>query len=289
MPSRHLVIDDPYTAAGSWYKGNLQVASVRGIGRDLPGAIGRWYAGHGYAFLGISDQNTYTWTSEYAGTGLTAVPEVDASYAFGDVLALGDNRWLPADNLQQAINWVAADGALPVLAAPLSSTKPIDQQALLRSQRLFGLEVYDARLARAGEGDATALWDALLSSGQRVYAFAADDATGLTDTAAGHAWIEVQAPADQLAALMSSLRAGAFYASTGALFSSIQVTGGEIVARAAAGESLRFIGKHGRLLATVNGSVGSYTVVGNEGYVPIEAIGADGSRAWSQPLFLTWR
>jgi hypothetical protein len=43
------------------------------------------------------------------------------------------------------------------------------------------------------------------------------------------------------------------------------------------------------LLKTLSGPTGSYTVSGNEGYVRIEAIGDDGGRAWSQPLFLTWR
>ena len=50
--------------------------------------------------------------------------------------------------------------------------------------RLFGLEVYNARLAAAGagQGDATALWDQLLSSGNRVYAFAGDEHGRLTIT-----------------------------------------------------------------------------------------------------------
>jgi hypothetical protein len=52
---------------------------------------------------------------------------------------------------------------------------------------------------------------------------------------------------------------------------------------------LRFIGRGGRLLKTLNAATGSYRVSGDEGYVRVEAIGADGARAWSQPFFISWR
>ncbi len=49
------------------------------------------------------------------------------------------------------------------------------------------------------------------------------------------------------------------------------------------------VGKGGRLLETLAGSAGSYTVSGGEGYVRVEALGVNGTRAWSQPFFLTWQ
>ena len=52
---------------------------------------------------------------------------------------------------------------------------------------------------------------------------------------------------------------------------------------------MRFIGNDGRLLKAADASTATYTVSGTERYVRIEAIDADGSRAWSQPLFLVWR
>jgi len=284
---KHLTIDNPYEQQGTWYKGNLQAASVRGLGRDLPSAIGRWYADHGYAFLGISDVNTYTWTSEFSGPRLTGVPVVDASYPFGDVLAVGDDHWLPASTAQEAIDWIAAGGALPVLAE--SSVKRFGRQAIPAIQRLFGLEIHDARLAAEGQPDVTGLWDQLLSSGNRVYAFAGDDAVSLQDPSIGHAWINVQAAAPGLVPLLSSLRRGAFVASTGPAFTSISVQGLTITAEASPGTTVRFIGNDGRLLKAADASTATYTVSGTERYVRIEAIDADGSRAWSQPLFLVWR
>ena len=284
-------MSDPYLSGGSWYKGNLQVASVRGVGKDLPSAIGAWYAAHGFAFLGISDMNTYTWPEEYGSRALPGVPTVDATYAFADVLAIGMDHWLPAQTIQGAIDWIAADGALPVLAAPLSPAKPQSIATVMGLHHLYGLEVYDARLAlgNAAGADATALWDQLLSAGNRVFAVAGDDATGINDPAIGGAWIEVLAPAGDRESLLSSLRQGAFIASSGAEFTSLTVAGTTISAEAAPGSSLRFIGRGGRLLKVVSARAGFYRISGDEAYVRVEAIRDDGARAWSQPFFLTWR
>jgi hypothetical protein len=291
ITARRLSVIDPYAGGGRWFKGNLHVASVRGVGTDLPSALGAWYAAHGYAFLGISDMNTYTWPEEYGSHALAGMPTVDASYSFADVLAVGMDHWLPASDLQGAIDWVAAQGGLPVLAAPLSRAKPQSATSVLRLHGLYGLELYDARLVlgSAGEADATALWDQLLSAGNRVFAFAGDDATSLTDPAIGRAWIEVLAPAPDLDSLLSSLRQGAFVASSGAEFTSLTLSGATITAGASPGSSLRFIGRGGHLLKAVNGPAGSYRVSGDEGYVRVEALRDDGARAWSQPFFVSWR
>ena len=291
MPERHLAISDPYVGGGIWYKGNLHVASVRGLGTDLPTSLGAWYAGHGYGFLGISDMNTYTWPEEYGNRALPGVPMVDATYPFGDVLAIGIDHWRPAQTLQGAIDWIAADGGLPVLAAPLSKSKPQSLLTVMGLHGLYGLEVYDARLAlgASGAADATELWDRLLSAGNRVFAVAGDDATGVNDPAIGRAWISVLAPARDRDALLSSLRRGAFVASSGAEFTSLSVSGASITAEAVPGCSLRFIGRGGRLLRAVSSNAGSYRVVGNEGFVRVEAIRDDGGRAWSQPFFISWR
>ena len=108
-PASQLTVVDPYATGGIWYKGNLHVASARGVGKDLPKALGAWYAAHGYAFLGISDMNTYTWPEEYGNRALPAVPTVDATYAFADVLAIGMDHWRPAQTVQY--KFIKKDGS----------------------------------------------------------------------------------------------------------------------------------------------------------------------------------
>ncbi len=122
-----------------------------------------------------------------------------------------------------------------------------------------------------------------------MFAFAGDDASGVNDPAIGGAWISVLAPTDERGSLLSSLRRGAFVASTGAEFTDLTVAGSTITAEALPGSSLHFIGRGGRLLRAVSTNSGSYRVTGNEGYVRVEAVRDDGARAWSQPFFISWR
>jgi hypothetical protein len=287
--AKQLVIENPYLVNGAWYKGNVHVASDRGLGADLPIDIDRWYAARGYDFLGISDVNTQTWT--FDNSALLPLPTLAATYPFATVLALDTDHWLPASDLQGAVTWIAHDGGLPVLAAPLANTYSDVPAAALKVNGLFGIEVYDARLASTdpSHADATHLWDELLSQGKHVFAFAGDDVLSLSDPAAGHAWIEVLAPSNDINALLGSIRQGAFIATTGAEFVSFRIAGTTITATAAPGSSLRFIGRGARLLKTIDGPSGSYRANGSEGYVRVEAIGDDGSRAWSQPFFFSWR
>jgi hypothetical protein len=291
-PPRILVIDSPYALPSSntdWYRGNLHAASVQGIGKDMPKAVGDFYRSRGYAFLGISDQNTYTWVDSYRERGFAGMPMIDASYSFGELLALRADHWLPAENMQQAIDWVRRDGGLPILTSP--PDRPVSPEAGRALRGLFGIEVYNARSAAAGsaQSDLTELWDAQLSSGEHVFAFAGDDLRSLADPAAGKAWIEVLAEYRDADSIFASIRQGAFFASSGAQFKRLDLSGRTITVEARAAGSLRFIGKGGRLLSVTPTGSASYTVTGSEGYVRVEALGDDGSRAWSQPFFISWR
>jgi len=287
------VIEDPYRTGRlsvGWYRGNLHAASLRGTGHDLPRAVGAFYAGRGYGFLGICDLNTYTWVEEYRSRTLTGVPMVAAAYPFGSLLALDMDHWLPATSLQGAVDWIAADGGLPILAAPGGPERPVSDQDVLRLHRLFGLEVYDARLeeTKPEAADATSLWDRLLSRGQRVFAFAGDDLTTLQDPATrARAWIAVSAPGPDLASLLSAIQQGAFYASTGPAFHQLGADGRTIRVETDQGVAIRFIGRNGRLLASRDGTTAAYTVSVDEGYVRVELASSDGGRAWSQPFWLS--
>jgi len=285
--AKQLVIVNPYaTAAGvpvDWYRGNLQAASNWSVGKDLPRQLGAYYASHGYRFLGVADANTYTWVESYGSRHLTGVPMVDATYPFGDVLALYMDHWLPADTLQGAIDWIAQDAGFPILTTVTAAQlAPLQLRGL---HRVFGVEVYDGRLGL----DATQQWDQLLTAGARVYAFAADDVRSLSGDGSpasqGRGWIEALAPDPGLESLLAAMRQGAFYASTGPRFTSFTLSHHTLCATAEAGTTLRFIAKQAQLVGS-GGSSACYTVTGRETYVRVEAWDGSGGRAWSQPFFL---
>lgn len=285
--AKQLVIVNPYATPDGvpvdWYRGNLHAASNWSFGKDLPRQLGAYYASHGYRFLGVADANTYTWVESYGSRRLTGVPVVDATYPFGDVLALYMDHWLPADSMQSAIDWIAQDAGFPVLT---TSTAVQMTPAQLRGlHRVFGLEVYDGRLSL----DATQQWDQLLTAGARVYAFASDDVRSLngdgSPASEGRGWIEALAPDPSLESLLAAIRQGAFYASTGPRFTSFSLSQRTLCATAEAGTTLRFIAKQATLVGS-GGSSACYTIAGHETYVRVEAWDGSGGRAWSQPFFL---
>ena len=293
-----LVIEDPYHLTGDsvqWFKGNLDLASSWASGKDLPRTLAEYYRSHGYQFLGIADSNTYTWAEAYQSRSLTGIPTIKASYPFGDVLALDMDHWLAASDLQGAVDWIVQDGGLPIIAAPYWHEKPGVAEIVPSLRHLFGIEIYNARVAALAkdEADATPLWDDLLTHGNHVYGFAGDDVRSLrgigSPATQGQAWVAVLAPSPERESLLMSFRRGAFFASTGPSFTQLRLRGQTLLVEAQNGERLRFIGKGGKLLATAAGGSGSYEITGGEGYVRVEALASDGARAWSQPYFLAWQ
>ncbi len=293
-----LVIEDPYRLGGGelhWFKGDVHLASAWSLGRDLPRTLAEYYRSHGYQFLGIADANTYTWTETYQSRALTGIPMIKASYPFGDLLALDLDHWLNAADLQDAVEWIVQDGGMPIIASPYWHEKPEVLEAVRTLRHLFGIEIYNARVAALAkdEADATPLWDDLLTRGQHVYGFAGDDVRSLqgigSPASQGRAWVEVLAADASRESLLRSFRRGAFFVSTGARFVHLQLDGHTLLVQAENAEHLRFIGKGGKVLTTVEGASGSYTISGGEGYVRAEVLGPDGARAWSQPYFLAWQ
>lgn len=149
---------------------------------------------------------------------------------------------------------------------------------------------------------AEALWDSLLSRGKVLLGVATDDAHEYQQAAfedplathPGRAWIMVRAESLSAPALMSSIRRGDFYASTGVTLDAYAATRSKIDIRVAAPSRpedvrryhTRFIGRGGRILAESYGRAVSYTIKGNEGYVRATITDSNGLQAWTQPIFV---
>ncbi len=166
-----------------------------------------------------------------------------------------------------------------------------DQHALSRlSPFLDGLEIYNAILEKdEGEADATGRWDRLLSEGHPLLGFASDDSHKAADV--GLAWLEVRAPepssqSEMAGAILTAIKAGNFYCTTGALIMDIDRQGDTLRVRTLDEAQIRLRGTWGRLLAETVGTEFSWTFPETgEPYVRFEIMDRDWGRAWSQPFF----
>jgi 1-acyl-sn-glycerol-3-phosphate acyltransferase len=147
---------------------------------------------------------------------------------------------------------------------------------------------------------AEALWDSLLTRGRVLFAIGDDDAHSYKPqdndafdlTRPGRSWIMVRADTLTAPAILSAIRHGDFYASTGVTIKDLSTTHGELrLAMDVKGSDDRrftteFIGRGGRVLATVPGPEASYKIRGNEGYVRARVVDSNGRRAWTQAVFV---
>ncbi|MEP6835446.1 MAG: CehA/McbA family metallohydrolase [Gemmatimonas sp.] len=150
----------------------------------------------------------------------------------------------------------------------------------------------------AGAPSTEALWDSLLTRGKIVFAVGSDDAHSFRPadndaydlTRPGRSWIVVRADTLTAPAILRGIRHGDFYASTGVMFKDLVSNAKELRITINQVYDARyrteFIGKSGKVLATVTGLEPTYTIRGNEGYVRARVLDSNGGKALTQAIFV---
>jgi hypothetical protein len=93
-------------------------------------------------------------------------------------------------------------------------------------------------------------------------------------------------------AILGAIRRGDFYASTGVAIRDLVASQTELrlAMDMKTTDDIRFttefVGRGGRVLATVRGQEATYRVRGNEGYVRARVVDSNGRRAWTQAVFI---
>ena len=139
----------------------------------------------------------------------------------------------------------------------------------------------------AGHPSMEALWDDALGAGATLWGIADDDAhayEGHGQWPAGGGWIVVKARRDPQA-ILDSLAAGRFYASTGVVLDKAEIDGDALVVEVASSETgtytIAFI-ENGKLVETVAGKAARRALPAS-GYVRAVVTRNDGKKAWLQP------
>lgn len=142
------------------------------------------------------------------------------------------------------------------------------------------------------------LWDSLLTRGKLLFAVADDDSHSFNPEEAdnpdvprpGRGWVMVRADTLAPAAILSALRRGDFYASTGITLRRYEASASHIEVEVTPSSDIRyridFIGSGGRVLATSTKLRARYDITGTEGYVRARVTDSHGRRAWMQPVMV---
>jgi hypothetical protein len=295
---------------GRFFRGNLHCHSDRSDGALTPAELARAYRDAGYDFIAITDhfEERYGWpvtdTRALRGEGFTTL--IGAELSSGDwsdanafwVAAVGlPPDFAPAAGAHaEAIARAGAGGAFVCLLHPgLNALRPDVAPQLPGFDAIDAVEIYTHQswIYRPDTAIAAPFLDALLDAGHRLGAVAGDDAHFRDGPDAFGAWVEVFAHELHPDALLSALKAGAYYATQGPAIAALALDGEELHVRCSPCARILLTGPS-RLWRRWRWRLGEpltsearFSLSDFRGsFCRVTVLDADGRRAWSNPIWV---
>jgi hypothetical protein len=304
-------VSNPFDSPGEWLRCALHAHTTNSDGALPPEMLVQHYEWAGFDVLAITDH--WVRTVVPSTERLVVIPgaELDARIdGQGDahVLGLGvrDDPTLPETEpptLDEAVDWILDAGGVPYLAHTYWSG--LRAGAFERCDGLVGLEVYNAACElEVGRGLAALHWDEVLEHRRPLLALATDD-THRPGFDSSLAWVWARCAERSAEAVLSALREGRFYSSTGPRVNGLTTTETAVEVRCTPARSVTLVAGRMKGSAVNAGRLG-YTSraevleVDDRGlivaarlerpaftpYGRLELRDAEGGRAWTNPLWI---
>lgn len=300
----------PFDRPGQYFRGNIHSHSTRSDGLLSPADVVEAYRERGYDFVAITDHflarygypitDTTGFRTSCFTTLLGAEMHVKGldNGILWDLLAVG----LPPDFCPQAEN--ETDVALARRAQAAGAFVAIPHPAwngVVHSDGLRLIEAVDAieihnegHTLDSDRGSGWYLADSLATAGHRRFStFAADDAHFKTDRFDRFGgWINVRAKSLDPGSLLAAMKAGHYYASTGATIRNVEITATEIIVETEPAAGI-MLGGAGTVRQYVRGDGLTRAVFSRPLFQPaffrVIVVRSDGKKAWSSPIWLDER
>jgi predicted metal-dependent phosphoesterase TrpH len=301
----------PFSAPGSFFRGNLHTHSTLSDGALPPEEVVSRYKQAGYDFMMLSDHfvRRFDWpiadTRPFRGNDFTTIvgaevhaPETSAGELW-HILAAGlPLDFWPAGKDETGVQLAARAkeaGAFIGIAHPAWSQLTIEDGRALASAH--AVEIYNHGCAIENDrGDGWYLLDQMLNEGARLTAFATDDAHFKTPDHFG-GWVHVKADSLDPDALLAALKSGRFYSSQGPLIHDIAIESHTINVQTSPVDTITVICGISRSLVRNGKAITSaeldlkrldqgWLLNKPSKWFRVVAIDHAGKRAWSNPI---WR
>lgn len=296
-----IAFSDPFGTSGRWYKGNLHTHTTNSDGTLSPKETTEQYRVKGYDFVCLTDHGRVSDVKGLSTRGFLVISGEEVGVgrsALGEpyhLVAVGLEESVPegGDDAQAIIDLMKSKGAVVLLCHPYWSSLSLED--MLRIQGYAGIEVFNTScFLSIAKGHSAVHWDDLLIRGRRVWGFATDDAHNhfndhRPNDACG-SWVMVKSNSLSFEDIRDSMARGLFYASNGPSIDDLRVEGGSIIASVRGARTINFVAdsyKGESFTAPAGKTIGGarYTIQGNERYVRLECIDAQGRTAWSNPIY----
>ncbi|MBO3801464.1 MAG: CehA/McbA family metallohydrolase [Thermoproteota archaeon] len=243
---------DLFSSSGIWVKGNLHTHTKNSDGLLSPEEVISYYSSHGYDFLAITDHEKVT---AIKSEKIVLLPGSEISVGKGllgdsyHILAINveDNELLQKyknESVQTLLNFVNKEKSFAIVAHPYWSK--LTHSDLLNIEGYIGVEVYNGGCdVEVAKGFSTVHWDNLLSQRINVYGFATDDAHHYSDLDSARGWINVKVKEKSIEEILSSIKKGNFYSSSGPVIEYLSYDVNKIEVRSSPVERVDFISEGG--------------------------------------------
>ncbi|MCA0455125.1 MAG: CehA/McbA family metallohydrolase [Chloroflexi bacterium] len=237
------MIETVFSKPGKFWRGNLHTHSTCSDGKWTPEAVCRLYKDAGYDFVAITDhfKARYGWpitdTLPFRSEGFTTLVGAELhtdGMDFGNgwhIVALGlpfDFAQTPLEETGPELARRALDaGAFVIAAHP--HWYAMTENDFLSLGDIHAVEIFNAGVGHDSDtAESTYMLDLMLARGKRLSACATDDAhfnLNARDRIKG--WVRVKSTDLSPEALLTALKAGDYYSSTGPSLYDVQVIPGE--------------------------------------------------------------
>jgi hypothetical protein len=301
----------PFDGPGRFWKGNLHTHSDASDGHNTPEEVCRLYREAGYHFLALTDHflegygYPLTDTRPFRADGFTTLLGAElhsGSTELGDlwhILAVGLPENFrpgpPEESGPQLAGRALEAGAYVAAAHP--QWYGLSAADILSLGDIHAIEVFNGVAVDANDrADSWQVTDLLLSRGHRYTACATDDFHGnptsgkpaeRDDLCRG--WVQVWSETLDPEALLSALKAGAYYSSTGPEIFELRLDGETLQVRCSVADRVFVTGMGARSRKVMGpGLVEAELDLSGFGspYARVTVRDRNGGRAWSNPIWI---
>ena len=304
---------NPFARDGLWLRCALHAHTTNSDGELTPSLLVRHYERAGFDVLAITDHWKRTDEPSTERLLVLSGTELDASMGApgreAHVLGLGieTDPDKPSDEfpgLAETVAWIREAGGLSFLAHPYWSGLRAEEFG--GCEGLLGLEVFNAACElEVGRGAAGVHWDDVLEADRRPWLGLVVDDSHHPGFDTSVAWTWVRTAERSPAAVLESLRTGAFYGSTGPKIEQLLVDGPTVEVRTSPARSITLMtgrtrgasvnagrlgyASRGEVLErSADGAITAARLVAprQAPYGRLEVADSNGGKAWTNPLWI---
>ena len=307
-----------------WFKGNIHSHTTNSDGDSSPHHVAGWYKDNGYDFLVLSDHNHLSilddaeknndkWPLLIPGEEVT-VRKIGIEAAALHIGGIGLSEVIMpgsyesnTDGINDIVSKINKQDGLASINHPNYQWWVSSDDIKHSTEKIWAFEIFNGHMHANNYGSLNSMsteeiWDDILSSGKLIYGVAADDSHHFTEefnrnrSNPGRGWLVVNTESISQKNIISSLRKGSFYASTGVELGTLNLSKKKIFIEIkrkikppqdkTEKFSINVIHDNGVIFYQDESDYLEISTKGINKYYRIVISSSNGEKAWTQPVFL---